>query len=109
MAPRAASIGAKATPTTPIVRGNTTTSFPFLSLIVIFLTFPSLINSLTFLSKFSPSILKDSSFFACVFVEDFVAIFSFCILTNSPAAVNDNYIELFETVYKGIENYQIDR
>ncbi|OGH38389.1 MAG: hypothetical protein A2905_00470 [Candidatus Levybacteria bacterium RIFCSPLOWO2_01_FULL_36_10] len=61
-APTAARTGAITAPTTPIVRGNSIIVFPFLSLIIIFLTFPSLINALTFERSFSPSTLNVSSF-----------------------------------------------
>lgn len=52
IAPTAASMGEITAPTTPMVSGKTTKSFPFLSLIVIFLTFPSLMISLIFLINF---------------------------------------------------------
>lgn len=59
-APIAASTGARTAPTTPIVNGKLMSSFPDFSVMVILRTLPSSISSFTFLSKFSPVVVKNS-------------------------------------------------
>ena len=60
MAPTAASTGEITAPTNPMVNGKTTTVLPPLSLIVIFLTLPSLISALNFPNSLSPFIVNVS-------------------------------------------------